>query len=206
MKTETTKKLEQQIKKYTSKMGVYGCFEVGIGFSGDKIENQRVDYMTYDTKGIWRCYEIKSSLSDFRSKSLITFIGHYNYYVMNNDLYEKVKDEIPDWVGVFCSGIIIKNPKKQELKIKEEILLKSMIKSLAYSISKYEDSTDPEIINKKNRIISRLEKEIKNNRENKTSYINELLMYKSIVRKLCVQYRINKSDLINEYEEKFFSD
>ncbi len=83
-KTELTLTLEREIWRATNKQGVFGCFEVTIGWFG----NERVDYLTYDTKGTWRCYEIKISKTDFRSKAKNTFIGHYNYYVMPQELYE----------------------------------------------------------------------------------------------------------------------
>lgn len=89
-KTDLTIKLEKDIYAATNKLGVFGCFEVTIGFYG----KERVDYMTYDTKGIWRCYEIKVSKSDFHSKAKKTFIGHFNYYVMPRALYEEVRETI----------------------------------------------------------------------------------------------------------------
>ena len=113
-KTEKTAKLERSIWSATSKQGVFGCFEVTIGWFG----KERVDYITYDTKGVWRCYEVKVSLSDFRSKAKKTFCGHYNYYVMPSELYEKVKDEIPSHVGVYVNGHhSAKRAKKQELSV-----------------------------------------------------------------------------------------
>ena len=72
----------------TNKRGVFCCYEVTIGWYG----KERVDYLTYDTNGVWRCYEIKVSKSDFYSKSHNTFLGHFNYYVMPEELYEQVKD------------------------------------------------------------------------------------------------------------------
>lgn len=47
------------------------------------------------------CYEIKSSVEDFHSKNGYNFIGDYNYYVMPEDVYEKIKDEIPYEIGVY---------------------------------------------------------------------------------------------------------
>ena len=86
-KTEETLQLEKSIFRATKKTGVFGCFEVTIGFFG----RERVDYMTYDTKGIFRYYEIKTSVSDFRSKSKNTFCGHYNYYVLTKgDIFRMV--------------------------------------------------------------------------------------------------------------------
>lgn len=111
MKTKKTLKLERQIYNATKKMGVFGCFEVTIGFFG----RERVDYMTYDTKGVFRCYEIKVSKSDFHSNAKLSFVGHYNYYVLTRKLYEEVKDEIPDWVGVYVGENLVKSPKRQNI-------------------------------------------------------------------------------------------
>jgi undecaprenyl pyrophosphate synthase len=127
-KTELTFELEKKIHKATARNGLFGCFEVTIGF---KTQNpERVDYITYDTKGIWRCYEIKVSKSDFHSKAKKTFIGHYNYFVMPKELYDEVKDEIPSHIGVYIGDWCIKNPKKQELQVDENILKDSLIRSL----------------------------------------------------------------------------
>ncbi|MDF9763840.1 hypothetical protein OKW24_005736, partial [Peribacillus simplex] len=126
-KTELTIQLERQIYSATKKQGIFGCFEVTIGWSG----NERVDYMTYDTKGIWRCYEIKVSVSDFRSKAKNTFCGHFNYYVMTKELYEKVKDEIPSHIGVYLGNYSVKKAKRQELIVDEQELKDSLIRSLS---------------------------------------------------------------------------
>lgn len=130
-KTEETLRLEQQIYNSTKKQGVFGCYEVTIGWFG----HERVDYMTYDTKGIFRCYEIKVSKSDFNSKAKISFVGQYNYYVMPYELYEQVKEEIPKEVGVYvgtnsyyCESV--KRAVKQDLKVDEQILKDSLIRSL----------------------------------------------------------------------------
>lgn len=70
----------------------------------------RVDFMQFKPlnnsvsgieKGDFYCYEVKSSIEDFHSKNGHNFIGDYNYYVMPEDVYEKVKNEIPFGVGVF---------------------------------------------------------------------------------------------------------
>ncbi len=134
MKSSLTEKLEKKIYKNTKKQGVFGCFEVTIGWFG----SERVDYLTYDTKGIWRCYEIKSTLADFKNKNAkITFVGHYNYYVMPQELYDAVKDEIPKHVGVYTeSNYCCKKAKKQELGVDEEILKNSLIRSLSREVDK----------------------------------------------------------------------
>lgn len=70
----------------------------------------RVDFMQFKPfnnsvsgieKGDFYCYEVKSSVEDFHSKNGHNSIGDYNYYVMPEDVYEKIKNEIPFGVGVF---------------------------------------------------------------------------------------------------------
>jgi hypothetical protein len=154
-KTDLTLELEREIWDATHKQGVFGCFEVTIGWWG----KERVDYITYDTKGIWRCYEIKVSKSDFRSKAAKTFIGHYNYYVMPSELYEEVKDEIPSHIGVYVNRACVKNPKKQELGIDEQVLKDSLIRSLSREIAKQYQSGDPTTIEALGRRLRRMETE-----------------------------------------------
>lgn len=70
----------------------------------------RVDFMQFKPvnntvsgieKGDFYCYEVKSSIEDFHSKNGHNFIGDFNYYVMPEEVFEKVKNEIPHYVGVF---------------------------------------------------------------------------------------------------------
>lgn len=131
-KTLETEQLERLLWRRTVRLGVFGCFEVTIGWYGD----ERVDYMTYDTKGIVRCYEIKTSLSDFNSKAKLSFVGNYNYYALTPDLYEKVKDKIPDGIGAFVGGEVVKKSKKRDLSCDKEILLSSMIRSMSRDVNR----------------------------------------------------------------------
>lgn len=156
-KTEVTEQLEKAIRSATSKMGTFSCYEVTIGLGG----RERVDYMTYDTKGVWRCYEIKCSLSDFRSKAKKSFYGHYNYYVLTKELYEKVKDEIPKHIGIYVAGAVKRNAKKQELTIPEETFFLSLIRSLSREADKYYFSTTPNVIEMYERRIRHAEQEKK---------------------------------------------
>ncbi len=154
-KTELTLTLEREIWRATNKQGVFGCFEVTIGWFG----NERVDYLTYDTKGTWRCYEIKISKTDFRSKAKNTFIGHYNYYVMPQELYEQVKNEIPKHIGVYINGVCRKNAKRQELGVDEQTLKNSMIRSLCREVQKKFMSGEPWLIENHDRLISQYKKQ-----------------------------------------------
>jgi hypothetical protein len=156
-KTELTLELEKNLRSSTSKKGLFGCFEVTIGFNGD----ERVAYITYDTKGIWRCYEIKVFKADFHSKASKTFVGHYNYYVMPKELYDKVKDEIPKHIGVHNGNYCLKNAKKEELQVDVKILKDSLIRSLCRDAEKVYTSESVKYIKQLKSQISRLEKESK---------------------------------------------
>lgn len=116
MKTKETLALERAIMEYTRKTGVFGCLEVTIGFFG----RQRVDYMTYDTKGDFRCYEIKVSVADFHSDAELSFVGNYNYLLTTRKVYDKVKDEIersPKFRGV---GVIVGDDTRYGFKLSVE--------------------------------------------------------------------------------------
>ena len=132
----TTKEVEQKIYWKLKKLGTYLCFEVGMPreIRGMNIE-ERVDLLTYDTNKIWRFYELKVSKKDFHSKAKVTFLGHYNYYVMPKELYDAVKDEIPDGIGCYVctksSCYCIKKPEKRKLGIPEEKLKMAFIQSLS---------------------------------------------------------------------------
>lgn len=159
-KTDLTVEMERQIYSATTcNQGVFGCFEVTIGWFG----KERVDYLTYDTKGIWRCYEVKVSLSDFRSKAHKTFVGHFNYYVMPEDLYEKVKDEIPKHIGVYVGKTLMKRARKQDLAVDEEVLKDSFIRSLYREADKVLRSNNPSIVES-------LQRQLRNERKHKEEY------------------------------------
>lgn len=183
-KTKETLELEDKIFKATRKQGVFGCFEVTIGWFG----KERVDYMTYDTKGIWRCFEIKVSKADFHSKAKKTFIGHYNYFVMTSKLYEEVKDEIPNHIGVYCGNTLIKRAKKQELQVDEQILKDSMIRSLYREYEKSRDSNNKKLLEKQKSEISRLE----NNVKSSNKYYRELnRAISSTLHKISEEYNLD---------------
>ena len=179
-KTELTQQLEKGIYQETKKQGVFGCFEVTIGWYG----KERVDYITYDTKGIWRCYEIKVSKADFHSKAKKTFIGHYNYYVMPKELYDEVKDEIPNHIGVYCELGLYKRAKKQELKVDEQILKDSMIRSLYRETEKFYKTCDVNYINKLKNNINNLKKDVQENR-------SKYLKYQGAIYTICNEFSLS---------------
>ncbi|MCY9532954.1 hypothetical protein M5X04_26960 [Paenibacillus alvei] len=173
-KSEATIELERKIYVATNKKGIFGCFEVTIGWFG----TERVDYMTYDTRGIWRCYEIKASKSDFYSKAKKTFVGHFNYFVMTRELYEQVKHDIPDGIGVYVGGASVKRAKRRELSVDEQTLKNSLIRSLSREADKLAKSSDPDIINRLHR---------RNNREQKEKE-RYRTQYQDLLRRVQVRY------------------
>ena len=56
------------------------------------------------------CYEVKISYPDFHSKNGHNFHGNENYYVVPAELAPKIKDEIPEDIGI----LIWKETKKTE--------------------------------------------------------------------------------------------
>ena len=143
-KSEITLSLERNIWNSTHKLGTYGCFEVTIGWAG----NERADYVTYDTKGVWRFYEIKATKADFHSRAKHSFYGHYNYFVMPASLYEEIKNEIPDFVGVTDGIVSFKKAKRIELSIDSDNLKDYFIRSLQREYAKDVDSKDNSLLGK----------------------------------------------------------
>lgn len=118
----------------------------------------RVDFMKFKPvnntvsgieKGDFYCYEVKSSVEDFHSKNGHNFIGDFNYYIMPEDVYVAVKNEIPYHVGVYALGnkhyrgdwydlkSIKKAKRKDRVRPVSEMLL-MMFRSAARDIRKKE--------------------------------------------------------------------
>lgn len=154
-KTKATKEIEKSLYLNTVSKRIYGCEEVTIGFHKDGHGNEIVDFCTMDSKGIIRCYEIKVTLSDLKSRAKKSWYGHYNYLVMPHDLVDRVwrnlDEYIPEYVGVattlaFYPYIqVLRQSKKQELDPEVENMMKeSMIRSMFYKMAKYRDAADVE--------------------------------------------------------------
>lgn len=108
---EITNLLSLSIQKYINPHNdprIYWAREVTFDYATNN--SVRVDYMRFKPenntvsgieKGDFYCYEVKSSVEDFHSKNGHNFLGDYNYYVMPEEVYERIKNEIPYNVGVF---------------------------------------------------------------------------------------------------------
>jgi hypothetical protein len=147
-KTDLTRQAEKCLWHYTNKMGVFGCFEVTIGWFG----KERVDFITYSTDNTVRCYEIKVTLADLKSKAKQTFIGDYNYLVITKELWEIIQSDNDLGWKYYYQGILVfsengvgitsvKKAKKQNVSIgTRATVLESMVRSLNREVGKlYKD-------------------------------------------------------------------
>jgi hypothetical protein len=73
-KRKETVELENALIKNTREKRIYGCEEITIGFYNGGKGNEIVDFMTMDSKGIIKCYEIKVTLEDLKSKANIEML------------------------------------------------------------------------------------------------------------------------------------
>ncbi|EJA1952522.1 hypothetical protein MWQ63_001933 [Staphylococcus pseudintermedius] len=116
------------------KLNVYGCHEVTIGIEPLKKGREIVDFLTYDSKNVFRAYEIKVTKEDLKSNAKLSFVGHYNYFVLPRQLYEEVKgtDLLPFNVGIVIIGEgLIKKSGRKTLNMSDNIkLLESLMRSL----------------------------------------------------------------------------
>lgn len=110
-RSEITAMLSDAVQKHINPHNdtrIYWAREVTFDYATQNAV--RVDFMKFIPvnktvsgieKGDFYCYEVKSSVEDFQSKNGHNFIGDFNYYVMPEEVFEKVKNEIPYHVGVF---------------------------------------------------------------------------------------------------------
>lgn len=143
----TTKDIENIAYKHLWAKGKYLVFEVAAPRELiNKYHRERVDLLMYETSGVWKCFEIKNNLQDFYSNAKISFWGDYGYYILNGEIYEKVKDEIPDGIGVYLvykpeesKGWMecVRKPKKMKRKCSHESLMFAMMQAMSREYKKY---------------------------------------------------------------------
>lgn len=144
---EITRELSKKLEHYLNPDNdprIYTAKEVTFDYSS--AHKVRVDYMRFLPRnnsadgieqGAFYCYEVKSSVEDFHSPNGHNFLGDYNYYVMPEEVYEQVKEEIqdryngyvgvymPDWDGLSC----VKKAKRKERERSTEEMLLMMFRS-----------------------------------------------------------------------------
>ena len=143
----TTKELEHLLYKHLWRKGWYGVYECAIPKClCRKVHRERVDMLTYETAGIWRAYELKVSKADLHSDAALSWIGHYNYLVVTEDLVEEAKKILPKDIGIYSAyerknglkGIeLVRNPRKRELLCSHEDMQFAMMQALSREYKKY---------------------------------------------------------------------
>jgi hypothetical protein len=119
----------------------------------------RVDFISVSTDKIVRAYEIKVSMSDFRSKAIKSWVGHFNYLVTTDELAQKHKKEIlaelPQDIGWLTPAGFIKKPLKRDPLIDLDWLIWLMMKSNAVAVAKHRSEVirniheNPELVEEK---------------------------------------------------------
>ena len=140
----TTKDIEKIAFKHLSQKGRYIIFEVAVPRAlQDSKHRNRIDMIMYDTSGAFRGLEIKRDIYDFHSPASWSWICNYNYFIMPDDLYEVVKDEIPDGIGVWVinkntkSMKCVVRPEYKELLCSKEDMLIAMMQGFSREYKKY---------------------------------------------------------------------
>ena len=152
----TTKDIENIAYNHLWKKGRYIICEVAVPRSiQNRYHRDRLDVLMYDTDGTFRGIEIKRNVQDFHSSASWSWIANYNYFCMPYSLYSKVKDEIPDGIGVWviydgskCMECV-KKPKYRELLCPKEDMLIVMLQGLSREYKKYRKLKEKEEKDKK---------------------------------------------------------
>ena len=210
-KTEETKAIENVLRNECRHKRIYGCGEVTIGFQKTGHGNEIVDYISMDSSGIFRCYEIKVSESDLKSGAKKSFYGHYNYLVVTDKLYDRIEaekgwaDYIQTSVGIISANIndstacftSKRKAKKQNLNQETELMLKdSMIRSLYWKMEKYRDSGDENKLSSLMSETQKLHKELSKTREKLIKAEIKEAEYRGLFRRVYGR----KFDIENEIE------
>lgn len=175
-KTSLTEEIENVLLDEYKRM--YACREVTIGM-GTAVHG-RVDIMVMDSKDIIRCFEIKVTVADFRSPCISSFDGHYNYYVMPLEVYEKVENEIPTFVGVFIYSRMhlssVKKAIKQKLSSEKVEVMKSyLIRSLSREANRYYEIKNESTVTTLKRKIKALIEDRDNYQKSRDKYCTRLV-------------------------------
>ena len=157
----TTQEIEDIAYDYLWKKGRYIICEVAVPKSiQNRYHRDRLDMLIYDTDGTFRGIEIKRNLQDFHSSASWSWIANYNYFCMPYSLYIKVKNEIPEGIGVWVirdgskDMECIKKPKYRQLLCSKEDMLTTMIQGLSREYKKFRK------LNKRNKAKNKKDKNI----------------------------------------------
>lgn len=140
MKTAETKMVERALAK---KFARHIAFEVDLSEAclhtrlkssdPNSVEDVGIaDAIAVDNLGNLTCIEIKTSVKDFRDTKKLSFVGDKNAFAMTEELYRKVKPEIPQGIGVLtvdADGYVRepRKPKWVEPRYGRQFILAAMV-------------------------------------------------------------------------------
>lgn len=149
MKTSLTLEMEETLYAYCREKGEAVVEEVGMPDDLGIVDTLSLKIKP-DQQFEWRCFELKVTKADFHSSAKLSFIGHYNYFVLPDFLYPKVASEIPDEIGVLLyysyldpenhstPGYLVseKKARYQDLQVAEPELIYRLITAQAREVGK----------------------------------------------------------------------
>ena len=189
-KTAETIAIENSLKKETKEKRIYGCEEVTIGFHGRCRGKEIADFVTMDSKGILRCYEIKVTIQDFKSSAAKSWYGHYNYLVIGQELYQNhydyIKEHTPAHVGILVGADLISVRKCKRVDIPSEPsgpsaeeMKESLIRTMYWKYQKALEAADMDRMKKKDAEIRRLSKEVANYQKRASAAESKIVQYEN---------------------------
>ena len=194
MKRQETIDIENKLNEIitdrhrNSSFGYYGCEKVTIGFANNGHGNEIVDFMSMDSKGIIRCYEIKVTMADLKSKAKLSFYGHYNYLVIGGELLDKL-DEVklltPKEIGILDNNLsAIRRPKLKGIHTATETMLKeSLVRSMYHKMNKYKRTQDINEYKKLESKVKRIERERNKYKKQYDELTNNIWKYEQWLRR-----------------------
>lgn len=194
-KTKETLDIETALEQMCREKRIYGCKEVTIGFPHQKMGNEICDFVTMDSKGTFRCYEIKVSLADLQSSAKKSWYGMYNYLVITKELADKVGDWdkfLSKEIGILVLMQYASHPelysiRKAKRKVisseMQNILQESLIRTLYNKMEKYRSIADGRVEAKLKKELSELQKSYKREKELELRYCEEYMRLRSYVRR-----------------------
>lgn len=213
MKRQETLDIENKLNEIltdrhrNSSFGYYGCEEVTIGFANNGHGNEIVDFMSMDSKGTIRCYEIKVTMADLKSKAKMSWWGHYNYLVIGGDLLDKIDDVkllTPKEIGILDSDLkSIRKPKLKGIHDNTETMLKeSLVRSMYHKMNKYRRFQDINEYKKLDSKVKRVERERNKFQKQYQDLTNDIWKYEQWMRRnkgidFCLEdeiYKIRKDN------------
>lgn len=128
----------------------YGTTEVTLNVFGITNGKEIVDFLSWNPKkDIYKCYEIKVTMSDFHSNAKKSWYGNYNYLVISRELYlkqtlEEWKREIPTDVGIIVINLdtLKKETVKKASKRNISTTIKGMLKDSLLRTLFYQNQND----------------------------------------------------------------